>query len=130
MAANCHIMEGLTYRAERGDKKARRLLGELFRRTMTMVSGELEGSEVASSFEHYHPDSGRASRYLGTGNFAGAALLDCIFRVAGGFAVRFNEVQMDPVIDDMPDFKLHGVPVGNKRFNVERKGKRVKILPA
>jgi hypothetical protein len=36
---------------------------------------------------------------------------------------------MDPVIDDMPDFKMHGLPIGNKRFNVERKGKKVKILP-
>ena len=56
-------------------------------------------------------------------------MLDTIFRVGGGFAVRFGEVQMDPVIDDMPDFKLQGLPIGNKRFNVERKGKRVKILP-
>ena len=56
-------------------------------------------------------------------------MLDNIFRLAGGFAVRFNEIQMDPVIDDMPDFKLHGIPIGNKRFSVERKGKRVKILP-
>ena len=31
---------------------------------------------------------------------------------------------------DMPDFKLHGIPIGNKRWNVERKGTRVKILPA
>jgi hypothetical protein len=129
LAVNCQIMEALTYRSERGDKKARRLLGDLFRRTITMVSGEIENTDVASSFEHYHPVTGRAARYLGTGNFLGASLLDNIFRLAGGFAVRFNEIQMDPVIDDMPDFKLHGIPIGNKRFNVERKGKRVKILP-
>ena len=94
-----------------------------------MVSGVLENSDVASSFEHYHPVTGRASRYLGTGNFFAAAMLDTVFRVGCGFAVRFNEIQMDPVMDDIPDFKLHGVPVRNKRFNVERKGKRVKILP-
>ncbi len=129
LAVNCQIMEALTYRSERGDKKARRLLGDLFRRTITMVSGAIENTEVASSFEHYHPVTGRAARYLGTGNFLGASLLDNIFRLAGGFAVRFNEIQMDPVIDDMPDFKLHGIPIGNKRFSVERKGKRVKILP-
>ena len=129
LLVNCHIMEALTYRSERGDKKARRLLGELFKRTMSMVSGELDGIEAANGFEHYHPVTGRPSRYQG-GTHMGAFLLDNIFRVAGGFAVRFGEIQMDPVIDDMPDFKLHGVPVGNKRFNVERKGKRVKILPA
>jgi hypothetical protein len=130
LGVNCHIMEALTYRAERGDKKARRLLGELFKRTISMVSGELDQSDSASSFEHYNPISGRPSRYQGTGMYLGASLLDNIFRLAGGFAIRFGEIQMDPVIDDVPDFRFLGVPVGNKRFNIERKGKRVKILPA
>jgi hypothetical protein len=126
---NCHIMEGLTYRSERGDKKARRLLGELFRRTITMVSGEIDKVDEPTAHEHYHPVTGRASRYRGSSMHLGAFMLDTIFRVGGGFAVRFGEVQMDPVIDDMPDFKLQGLPIGNKRFNVERKGKRVKVLP-
>ena len=130
LAVNCKIMDALTYRAERGDKKARRLLGELFKRTVTLMSGELENSEQPNSCEHYNPLTGRGSRFLGTSDFLGAAVLDQVFRLAGGFAVRFGEIQMDPVIDDMPDFKLHGIPIGNKRFNVERKGKRVKILPA
>ena len=72
---------------------------------------------------------GRPSRFQGSDWLLHAFLLDNIFRVGCGFAVRFGEVQMDPVIDDMPDFKLHGLPIGNKRFNVERKGKKVKILP-
>src|SRR5690606_34551078 len=130
LAANCHIMEGLVYRSERGDKRARKILGDLFKRTVAMVSGELEGTDVAHSYEHYHPVTGRPSRYLGTSMHMGSFLLDMIFRLACGFAVRFGEVQLDPVIDDMPDFKLQGIPVGNKRFSVERKGKRVKILPA
>jgi hypothetical protein len=126
---NCQIMEGLTYRSERGDKKARRVLGELFRRTIAMVSGQLDLVEEPTAHEHYHPVSGRASRYQGTGMDLGAHLLDTIFRLACGFAIRFGEIQLDPVIDDMPDFKLQGIPIGNKRFTVERKGKRVKILP-
>jgi len=54
-------------------------------------------------------------------------ILDNIFRVACGFAVRFGEIQNDPVIDDMPDFKLQNVPVGNKRYAIERKGSRFKV---
>ncbi|MCH8135599.1 MAG: hypothetical protein IIB77_06445 [Proteobacteria bacterium] len=123
-------MEGLTYRSERGDKKARKLLGELFKRTMTMVSGELDNLVVASGHAHYHPITGRPARSAGSVNHLGAFVLDTIFRVGCGFAVRFGKVQFDPVIDDMPDFRLNGVPIGNKRFNVERKGKRAKILPA
>ncbi len=34
---------------------------------------------------------------------------------------------MDPVIDDMPDFKLFGVPVANRRYNVERRSGRLKV---
>ena len=55
--------------------------------------------------------------------------LDNIFRIACGIVVRFNEVQNDPVMADMPDFKLHDVPVGNKRHNVERKNGKLKVTP-
>ncbi|MHC4814761.1 MAG: MGH1-like glycoside hydrolase domain-containing protein [Planctomycetota bacterium] len=126
---NSHIMEALTYVAERGNKKAQKLLGELFRRTVTMLSGELDNVEEPRSFLHYHPVHGRPSRFQGSDWLLHSFVLDNIFRVGCGFAVRFGEVQMDPVIDDMPDFKMHGLPIGNKRFNVERKGKKVKILP-
>jgi len=50
-----------------------------------------------------------------------------IFRVGCGLAVRFGDLKDDPVMGDMPDFKLHGVPVGNKRFNAERKHGKLKI---
>ena len=55
-------------------------------------------------------------------------LLDNIFRIGCGVAVRFGDLKDDPVMGDMPDFKLHGVPVGNKRFNAERKNGKLKIL--
>ncbi len=126
---NSQIMEGLVYVAERGNKKAQKILGELFRRTVSMMSGELDNVDVATSFEHYSSNSGKASRFRGMDMHMGSFIMDNIFRIACGFAVRFGEVQLDPVIDDMPDFKMNGVPVGNKRFTVERKGKRAKVTP-
>ena len=36
-------------------------------------------------------------------------ILDNAFRIACGFAVRFGQIQDDPVISDQPDFKLLGV---------------------
>jgi hypothetical protein len=126
---NSHVLEGLCYVAERGHRHAQRLTKELFNRTITMVSGELDNTERPSIHEHYNPISGRPSRFRGIDLYLHSFLLDNIFRVAGGFVVRFGQVQDDPVIDDMPDFKLQGVPVGNKRFNVERKNGKLKVAP-
>ena len=126
---NSHVMEGLAYVAERGNKQASKLLKELFQKTMTMCSGALENLEEPRVFEHYHPENGRPSRYRGVDWVLQSFLMDNVFRVACGFVVRFGEIQDDPVIDSMPDFKLHGVPVGNKRFNVERKNGRLKVNP-
>ncbi|MEO0481203.1 MAG: trehalase family glycosidase [Planctomycetota bacterium] len=129
MSINSQLMDSLAYVAERGHKKGRKLLKQLFEKTVSMCSGELEGHENASVHAHYHPETGRPSRYDGVDWSTGAFLMDNIFRVAGGFVVRFGEVQDDPVIDDMPDFKLHGVPIGNRRFNVERKNGKLKVNP-
>lgn len=126
---NSHVMEGLTYVAERGNKKGQRLLGELMKRTIAMLSGEIEGQEVASSFEHYHPETGLPSRFRCIGMHGGSFILDNVFRVACGLAVRYGEIQDDPVMADMPDFKLQGMPLGNKLFNIERKGGKLKINP-
>jgi hypothetical protein len=124
---NSHVIEGLTRCAERGNAKARKLNGELVRKTIAMMSGELDGTHQARSFEHYHPSSGRASRYRGIDLYLHSFVLDNIFRVACGFVARFGEVQIEPVADDMPDYKIVGVPVGNKRFVVERKGSKHKV---
>ena len=124
---NSHIMEGLSYVAERGNKKAQKLLGDLFERTIKMVSGELENSEEPTCFEHYSPETGMPGRYRGVDVYLHSFLMDNIFRVACGFAVRFGEIQDDPVIDDMPDFKLRNIPVGNKLFDIERKNGKLKI---
>ncbi|MEZ5966666.1 MAG: trehalase family glycosidase [Planctomycetota bacterium] len=125
---NSHVMEGLSYWAERGHKKAAKLNGELLKKTVAMASGELEGLSEPVSCEHYSPDNGRGSRYRGHDHYLHSFVLDNIFRVACGFVVRFGEVQLDPVADDMPDFKLSGVPVGNKRFTVERKGSKQRVV--
>ncbi len=127
---NSHIMEGLCHWAERGNKKAQKLLGELFKKTVAMLSGEAEGTTVANSHEHYHPETGLPSRYRGIDLYLHGFLLDNIFRVAGGFAIRFGEIQDDPVVSDMPDFKLQGLPLGNKLFDVERKNGKLKVSPA
>ncbi len=71
--------------------------------------------------------SARVRGAIMTGDFSNRSI-SC--RLAGGDAVRSGDVQMDLLIDDMPDFKRAGLPIGDMRFNVERKGKRVKILPA
>ena len=55
-------------------------------------------------------------------------ILDKVFRVGCGLAVRFGDLKNDPVMGDMPDFKLQGVPVGNKVFNAERKNGKLKIV--
>ena len=125
---NSHVLEGLAYVAERGNKKAQRLTGELFKRTVTMMSGELEGLEEARSFEHYNPDTGSPSRFRGVDFHMQSFILDNVFRVGCGLAVRFGDLKNDPVMGDMPDFKLHGVPVGNKVFNAERKNGKLKIV--
>ena len=61
--------------------------------------------------------------------FLNSFLLDNVFRIAGGFAIRYGEVQDDPILQDQPDFKLQGMPLGNKLFDVERKNGRLKISP-
>jgi hypothetical protein len=92
-----------------------------------MLSGELDGTEVANSLEHYHPETGRGSRYRGTHVYLHAFVLDNIFRIAGGFAIRYGEIQDDPVMVDPPDFKLLNMPLGNKLYDVERKNGRLKV---
>ncbi|MDP6930909.1 MAG: hypothetical protein QF412_14515, partial [Planctomycetota bacterium] len=121
------VLEGLAYVAERGNKKAKKLCGQLFKRTISMMSGELEGVEEPRSFEHYHPLTGSPSRFRGIDLCLHGAILDNIFRVAGGFAVRYGSIQDDPVMDDMPDFKLNNIVVANKAYNVERKNGKLKI---
>lgn len=124
---NCHVMEGLTYWAERGNKKAQKLAGELLKKTVAMMSGAVENSTDANSFEHYHPEFGIASRYRGVQLHLHAFLLDSIFRIAGGFAIRFGEIQDDPFLAEQPDFKLQGMPLGNKLYDVERKNGKLKV---
>ena len=123
---NSHILEGLTYWAERGNKKAQRLSNQLLDRTITMMSGQLEGLEQPTAFEHYHPEHGIGSRYRGVDLNLNAFMLDNIFRIGCGFAVRYGEVQDDP-IGDARDFKLKGMPLGNKLFDVERKSGKLKV---
>ena len=53
-------------------------------------------------------------------------MLDNIFRIGCGFAVRYGEIQDDPIGDPV-DFKLKGVPLGNKLFDVERKSGKLKV---
>jgi len=126
---NSQILEGLVYVAERGNKQASKLCKGLMQKTIDMCSGVLEGGDQARVFEHYHPLNGRPSRFRGVDWYLHSFLLDNIFRITCGFVVRFGEIRDDPVIDEMPDFKLHGVPVGNKRFVVERKNGKLKVNP-
>jgi hypothetical protein len=123
---NSHILEGLTYWAERGNKKAAKLAGDLLKRTIKMMSGELDGSEEPNCLEHFHPENGIGSRYRGVDMNLNSFMLDNIFRIGCGFAVRYGEIQDDP-IGDAADFKLKGVPLGNKLFNVERKSGKLKV---
>ncbi|MBL9076400.1 MAG: hypothetical protein JNL08_02785 [Planctomycetes bacterium] len=125
---NSHILEGLTHWAERGHKKAQKLATELLHKTIEMLSGKAEGSDLANSLEHYNPDTGVGSRYRGVDHYLGAFVLDNVFRIACGFAIRYGEVQDDP-IGDAIDFKLQGMPLGNKVFDVERKNGRLRVQP-
>jgi hypothetical protein len=124
---NSHILEGLAYVGERGNKRAQKLCADLFERTVSVMSGELERTEEPRTFEHYHPHNGSPSRYRGIDRYLHSFLMDNIFRIGCGFVVRFGEIQDDPVMSTMPDFKLQDVPVGNKRFTVERKNGKLKI---
>lgn len=125
---NSHIMEGLTHWAERGNKRAQKLAADLLKKTVEMMSGAAEGSADANSFEHYHPETGIGSRYRGVNLYLHSFLLDNIFRIACGFAIRYGEVQ-DDLIGDPMDFKLQGMPLGNKLFDVERRNGRLKVTP-
>ncbi len=125
---NCHILEGLTYWAERGNKRAVRLANQLLQRTVTMMSGELENTEFPNSLEHFNPETGLGSRYRGIDLSLNAFMLDNIFRIACGFAVRYGEVQDDQIGDSI-DFKLQGMPLGNKIYDVERKSGKLKVSP-
>lgn len=123
---NSHILEGLTYWAERGNKKAQKLAGELLKRTITMLSGQLDGADAPSSMEHYHPETGIGSRYRGVDLHLNAFVLDNVFRIACGFAIRYGEVQDDPIGDPI-DFRLQGMPLGNKLFDVDRKNGKLRV---
>lgn len=123
---NTHVLEGLTYWAERGNKRAQKLATELLKKTVTMLSGSLEGNDRANSFEHYHPETGVGSRYRGVDLYLNAFVLDNIFRIACGFAIRYGEVQDDPIGDPI-DFKLTGMPLGNKIYDVDRKNGRLRV---
>jgi hypothetical protein len=125
---NSHILEGLTYWAERGNKRAQKLAAELLKKTITMLSGHAEGTEIPGSFEHYSPETGIGSRYRGVDLYLNAFVLDNIFRIACGFAIRYGEVQDDP-LGEAIDFKLQGMPLGNKTFDVERKNGRLRVQP-
>lgn len=126
---NSHVLEGLVHVAERGNKKAQKLTHELFQKSVQMMSGELENLAEPRTFEHYHPHSGLPSRFRGVDQYLHSWTMDQVFRIACGVVVRFGELQIDPVIDDMPDFKLQNVPVGNKRFTVERRNGKTKVVP-
>lgn len=126
---NSHILEGLAYVAERGNKKAQKMCGDLFERTVTMMCGELDNCEEPRTFEHYHPIHGTPSRFRGNDLHLHSFLMDNIFRIGCGLAIRFGEIQNDPVTANLPDFKMRDVPVGNKRFVVERKNGRLKVAP-
>jgi hypothetical protein len=123
---NSHILEGLTHWAERGNKRAQKLANELLKKTVAMLSGAAEGSNEPNSLEHYHPETGVGSRYRGVDQYLNAFVLDNVFRIACGFAIRYGEVQDDP-IGEAIDFKLQGMPLGNKVFDVERKNGRLRV---
>lgn len=123
---NSHILEGLTYWAERGNKRAQKLAAELLKKTVSLLSGTCEGTESPTSFEHYSPETGIGSRYRGVDLYLNAFVLDNIFRIACGFAIRYGEVQDDP-LGEAIDFKLQGMPLGNKLFDVERKNGRLRV---
>jgi hypothetical protein len=53
-------------------------------------------------------------------------VLDNIFRIACGFAIRYGEVQDDP-LGEAIDFKLQGMPLGNKLYDVDRKNGRLRV---
>ena len=125
---NSHVIEGLVHVAERGNKKAQKLVGDLMKKTIQMLSGELEGHEDPRTFEHYGPLNGLPSRYRGIDQYLHSFVLDNAMRVACGFAVRYGEIQDDPVAEDMPDFKLQGLVVGNKRYVVERRNGKLKVV--
>ena len=90
------------------------------------MSGQLEGIEQANSLEHYSPENGMGSRYRGVDLHLNAFVLDNIFRIACGFAVRYGEIQDDP-IGDTVDFRMRGVPLGNKLYEVERKNGKLRV---
>ncbi|MEC7726031.1 MAG: hypothetical protein VYD05_10990, partial [Planctomycetota bacterium] len=73
-------------------------------------------------------EHGIGSRYRGVDENLNAFMLDNIFHIGCGFAIRYGEVQDDP-IGDPRDFKLKGMPLGNKLFDVERKSGKLKISP-
>ncbi len=91
-----------------------------------MLSGETESTELANSFEHFNPETGIGSRYRGIDLNLNAFVLDNVFRIACGFAIRYGEVQDDPIGDSI-DFKLQGMPLGNKVYDVERKSGKLKV---
>ncbi|MFO1076410.1 MAG: trehalase family glycosidase [Planctomycetota bacterium] len=125
-AVNCHIMEGLSYWAERGNKRAQKYAGQLIDKTVQLLSGELERTDSTNSFEHYHPETGLGSRYRGIDLNLNAFVLDNVFRIKCGFAIRYGEVQDDPIGDTI-DFKLQGMPLGNKLYDVERKAGKLRV---
>ena len=125
---NSHILEGLCRHAERGNKRAQKLTQELFDKTVQVLSGELEGLAAPRTFEHYSPNTGLPCRYRGVDHYLHSWTLDNVFRIACGFTVRGGEVQLDPVVDQMPDFKLTNLVVANKRYQIERKNSKTKVI--
>jgi hypothetical protein len=127
---NSQILEALCYVAERGNKQAQKVTKDLFKKTITMVSGELENLAEPRICAHYNPETGLPQRADGVDLYLHSFLVDNIFRIACGFAVRQGDIQDDPVIDDAPDFKLQNLTVGNKRYDVERRSGKLKVSPA
>ena len=124
---NSQILEALCYVAERGNKDAQKITGDLFKKTIEMVSGQLEGLQEPRICEHYNPETGLPQRARGVDLYLHSFVLDNIFRIGCGFAVRQGEIQDDPVMPNAPDFKLQGLTVGNKRYDVERKNGKFKV---
>jgi hypothetical protein len=125
---NSHVLEALCRHAERGHKRAQKVTKDLFERMVAMLSGELEGIEAPRTFEHYSPLTGLPCRHRGVDWYLGSFMLENIMRIACGIAIRAGEVILDPVIDDMPDFKLTNLVIANKRYLVERRNGKTKVV--
>lgn len=77
-------------------------------------------------FEHYHPETGQASRYRGIDDYMHSYVVDLLVRYLCGLEVEEGGIAVDPFPFGV-DFRLEGVRVRGHELSIRRSGNHLRV---